>query len=400
MNTDRPGEPILHVDMDAFFAAVEQRDNPELARRPVAVGGSGGRGVVAAASYEARAFGVTSAMPMVRARQRCPALIVVAPRPERYRQVSRQVMAILSTFTPLVEPLSLDEAFLDVGGSTRLFGSPSTIGRQIRAEVASQVGLACSVGVGPSKFVAKLLSGLAKPDGILHWPADEVVERLGPLPLRHLWGAGPATVKRMQQWGLHTIGDVAAQPLPQLQRLVGRSLGHQLHDLAQGRDPREVTPHRHARSVSAEETYEHDVASAERLDRRLIALADKVGRRLRASQQTARTVTVKVRVAPFDTMTRSHTLPVATNSSREIVDVARDLLDGLQLAGTAVRLLGVGVSGLDNDAGTQQLALLDSDQQVDRERRAALETITDMIAERFDQSPVVPAASLKDHRSR
>ena len=398
----RHPEPILHVDMDAFYASVEQHDDPLLVGRPVAVGSPTGRGVVAAASYEARAFGVRSAMPMVRARRLCPGLMVVPPRFERYHEVSEQLMRILRDVTPLVEPLSLDEAFLDVGGAVRIFGDPPSIAERIRARVRDELGLPCSVGVGPTKSVAKLLSGLAKPDGSLHWPADEVITRLRPLPVGMLWGAGPRTTERLAENGLATIGDVADTDPRLLRRLIGDALGEQLHALARGIDPRPVDPVHEARSISAETTFDDDVDDQVILERRLQRLATGVARRLRGQGLAARTVTVKVRFADHRDLTRSHTLARATDRTHELVGAGRDLLHALDLEGSRVRLIGFRLSGLGAPEAAAQLTLLDDagttivdDGRVPGQRWEALDRAADAIAERYG-GPVVSFASLLD----
>ncbi len=404
MAAPRHPEPILHVDMDAFYASVEQRDDPSLRGKPVAVGGEGGRGVVAAASYEARRFGVHSAMPMVRARRLCPQLIVVGNRFDRYREVSRQVMALLHDVTPLVEPLSLDEAFLDVGGAVRIFGAPPAIGELIRQRVRAELDLPCSVGVGPTKSVAKLLSGKAKPDGVLHWPAAQVVERLRPLPVKDLWGAGPKTVERLESFGLHTIGDVAATDLRTLQRLVGDAAGTKLHQLARGEDPRRVTTTEPARSISAESTFDEDVDDLDLLHRHVLRLGEKVARRLRAGGHAGRTITLRVRFASFETITRSQTLPAPTDRTHDIVTVAGGLLDNLRLERVRVRLLGVGVSNLGDGDGGEQLALdqLLQDGEVARPpgvgdaRWRDLDRVADDVAARFGGVRVSYAALLDD----
>jgi DNA polymerase IV len=402
----RHPEPILHVDMDAFYASVEQRDDPDLVGRPVAVGSPTGRGVVAAASYEARVFGVRSAMPMVRARRLCPELVVVRPRFDRYHEVSAQLMRILRDVTPLVEPLSLDEAFLDVGGAVRIFGAPPAIAQQIRERVRDELGLPCSVGVGPTKSVAKLLSGLAKPDGSLHWPAGEVVARLRPLPVGMLWGAGPRTTERLAEHGLTTIGEVADTDVRLLRRLVGDALGGQLHALAHGIDPRVVEPEHEARSISAETTFDDDVDDPVVLERRLQRLGTGVARRLRAQGLAARTVTVKVRFSDHRDLTRSHTLPRPTDRTHELVEVGRELLRALGLGRTRVRLIGFRLSGLGSPEVAGQLSLLDDAGdvllgagRVPGERWEALDRAADAIAERYG-GPVVSFASLLDDEER
>jgi DNA polymerase IV len=393
-------EPILHVDMDAFYASVEQRDDPTLRGRPVVVGGEGGRGVVAAASYEARRFGIHSAMPMVRARRLCPDLVVVGSHFDRYRQVSRAVMTILRSYTPLVEPLSLDEAFLDVAGAVRLFGGPATIGHRIRADVRAQLDLPCSVGVGPTKSVAKLLSAKAKPDGLLHWPRAEVSDRLRPLPVAALWGAGPKTVERLTSYGFRTVGQLADADLRTLQRVVGEAQGAQLQRLARGEDPRRVTTHDPVRSVSAEETFEEDIDDPVVLRRHVLRLAEKVGRRLRRSQLAGRTVTLKVRFGSFETVTRSLTLPAPTDRTHDLVVVAGQLLDGLRLERARVRLLGVGVSNLGDGDAARQLSLDAPEVPVDlpwTDRRwEDVERVADTVAERFEGIGVSYAALLDD----
>ena len=400
-------EPILHVDMDAFYASVEQRDDPSLRGRPVVVGGAGNRGVVAAASYEARRFGVRSAMPMVRARRLCPDLVVAPHRFEVYREVSRQVMAILQSYTPLVEPLSLDEAFLDVTGAVRLFGSPEQIGHRIRADVREQCHLPCSVGIGPTKSVAKLLSAKAKPDGLLRWPADEVLERLRPLPIAELWGAGPKTVERLTAYGFRTVGQLADADLRTLQRVVGDVSGTHLHRLARGEDPRSVTPVSPTKSVSAEQTYDEDIDDPDVLRRQLLRLCEKVGRRLRKAGLSGRTITLKVRFGSFETVTRSSTLPAPTDRTHDLVTVAGGLLDGLRLERARVRLLGVGVSNLGDGDAARQLALdapvelfpLDAGEEQagwgDR-RWEDVERVADTVAERFRGIGVSYAALLDE----
>ena len=399
----RPDEPILHVDMDAFFASVEQRDDPALRGRPVVVGGAGGRGVVAAASYEARRFGIHSAMPMVHARRRCPDLVVVPHRLDAYREASRAVMAILRDVTPLVEPLSLDEAFLDVAGARRLFGEPPVIGAAIRARVRRQLDLPCSVGVGPTKSVAKLLSARAKPDGLLHWPAAQVPARLADLPVTELWGAGPRTVERLHAFGYRRIGQLAEADLPTLQRVVGAALGSRLRQLARGEDPRRVTPVEPSRSVSAERTFLVDLDDPDELRRQVLRLADRVGRRLRRADLAGRTVTLKVRFASFETVTRSATLAAPTDRTHEVATVATDLLDRLRLERVRVRLLGVGVSNLGDGDAARQLTLQEGATEAggagDR-RWELVDEVADRVAARFGGLGVSPAALLDDALDR
>jgi DNA polymerase-4 len=402
---DRHPEPILHVDMDAFYASVEQRDDPGLAGRPVAVGSPSGRGVVAAASYEARAFGIRSAMPMVRARRLCPDLVVVRPHFERYHEVSDRLMCILRDVTPLVEPLSLDEAFLDVAGAVRLFGDPPGIAVHVRARVREDLGLPCSVGVGPTKSVAKLLSGLAKPEGVLHWPAGEVAVRLRPLPVSMLWGVGPRTSERLHEHGLATIGDVADTDVRLLRRLVGDALGGQLHALARGIDTRRVEPVHEARSVSAETTFDDDVDDLVVLERRLLRLATGVARRLRGQGLAARTVTVKIRFSDHRDITRSLTLARPTDRTHDLVAAGHELLRALKLERTRVRLIGFRLSGLSEPDGVAQLSLLDDagtiveEGHAPGERWEALDRAADAIAARYG-APAVSFAALLDDEER
>jgi len=395
-------EPILHLDMDAFYASVEQRDDPALRGRPVAVGSPTGRGVVAAASYEARAFGVRSAMPMVRARRLCPDLVVVRPDFDRYHATSRALMVLLRTVTPLVEPLSLDEAFLDVSGSVRLFGDPPAIATLLRARVREELSLPSSVGVASTKSVAKLLSGLAKPDGLLHWPAAEVEARLRPLPVDVLWGAGPRTTERLVANGITTVGQVADTDVRLLRRLVGEALGSQLHALARGIDPRPVVPASEARSVSAETTFAQDVDDLVVVERRLLRLATEVTRRLRGQGLAARTVTVKVRFSDHTDISRSQSVPLATDRTHELSEVARTLLHAMRLERVRVRLIGVRLSGLGRPEQVAQLSLLDDDGdpvqgtgRVPGERWGALDRATDAIVARFG-APAMSFAALLD----
>jgi DNA polymerase-4 len=360
VTTEPPG--ILHVDMDAFFVSVELLDQPELRGRPVIVGGAGDRGVVAAASYEARAFGVFSAMPSVRARRLCPQAVFLPGRHARYGEVSSRVMAIFGSFTPLVEPISLDEAFLDVRRSRRLHGPAPDIARWIRARVLDEEGLTCSVGVAPSKFVAKLASEAAKPRASVHGPQpglgvkivapDEVLGFLHPLPVQALWGVGPATLERLGRIGIATVGDLAAMTLPTLTGALGDAAGRHLHALANGIDDRAVEPERQAKSIGHEETFPRDHHSLRTLERELVRLADSVGARLRAHGLAGRTITLKVRFHDFRTITRSTTLAGPTDSSHAVVTAAKQLLGGIDPS-PGVRLIGVSVSGLVEGAARQ-----------------------------------------------
>ena len=370
---DDTGCPILHVDMDAFYASVELRRRPELRGRPVIVGG-GRRGVVLSATYEARAFGVRSAMPMGRAVGMCPEAVVVPPDMRRYAAASAGVMAVFRSVTPLVEPLSLDEAFLDVSGARRRLGRPGWIGEWIRARIADEQGITCSVGVAPTKFVAKLASSRCKPDGLLVVPADGVRQFLHPLPVGALWGVGERTAAQLAGLGLRTVGDLAALPLPALARALGDGVAAHLHALANGEDPRAVVPAEPDRSIGAEETFEADVDDHAVIHRELLRLAEKTAARLRASGQAGRTVSLKIRFADFSTVTRARTLPAPTDAGHEVYATARALYDGLELDRPRIRLVGVRVEGIaaagesarQLELGARERGWRDADRAVDR----------------------------------
>lgn len=354
--------------MDAFFVSVELLDRPDLRGQPVVVGGGGDRGVVAAASYEARAHGVHSAMSSGQARRLCPHAVFLGGRFDRYVEVSAQVMGIFRDVTPLVEPLSLDEAFLDVTGARRLLGDGPTIAAAIRARVLDEVGLTCSVGVASTKFVAKLATEAAKPRASVKGPVFgsgvHVVEPadtlafLRPLPVQALWGVGPATLAKMQRMGVLTVGDLADLPEANVVASLGRSQGRHLHALANGIDEREVEPERTMKSIGHEETFVRDHHSRETLDRELVGFADAVASRLRSYSLVGRTVQIKVRFGDFTTITRSITLPIAVDDAPALLDAARSLLGQVDPA-PGVRLLGLSVSGLAAD-GARQLTIEDA----------------------------------------
>ncbi len=356
--SDDAGCPILHVDMDAFYASVEVRRRPDLVGRPVIVGGTGSRGVVLSATYEARAMGVRSAMPMVRARRACPQAVVIPPDFSLYQQVSAGVMAIFRSVTPLVEPLSLDEAFLDVAGARRRLGRPAQIAEWIRALVRDEQGVSCSVGVASTKFVAKLASARCKPDGLLVVPRDGVVAFLHPLPVAALWGVGERTEEQLTRLGLHTVGDLAATPVATLIRALGTAQGTHLAALAWGRDDRGVVPHEPDRSIGAEETFARDVDDPARVGRELLRLSERVAARLRSQGYVGRTVSIKIRFADFTTVSRSRTLASPTDVARVVHATARDLYEAMGLQRARLRLVGVRVEGLSAAAGQpEQLTL-------------------------------------------
>ncbi|MFE9690050.1 DNA polymerase IV [Micromonospora sp. NPDC005806] len=388
-DADDTGCSILHVDMDAFFASVEVRRRPELRGRPVVVGGIGPRGVVSSASYEARRYGVRSAMPTARARALCPDAVYLPPDFAQYSAASRAVMRIFRDVTPLVEPLSLDEAFLDVAGARRLFGPPARIARLIRRRVADEQGLTCSVGVASSKFVAKLGSTRAKPDGLLVVPATRVLDFLHPLPVGALWGVGERSAEALRRLGLNTVGDLAEAPLGLLRRAVGEASATHLHELAWGRDPRRVSPEHVEKSIGAEVTFDVDVIDPTEIRRALLALAEKAGARLRAAGQVGRTVSLKVRLADFRTVSRSRTLTVPTDTAREMFDTAWALWTALA-PGEPVRLVGVRMEGLAAAAETPQQLTLGAPERGWREAEAA----ADAAAARFGRSVIGPASLL------
>jgi DNA polymerase-4 len=388
LSGDDTGCTVLHVDMDAFYASVELIDRPHLRGRPVIVGGGGSRGVVLSATYEARAFGVHSAMPMSRARRLCPQGVVVEPDHHRYSEVSRGVMEIFRSVTPAVEPLSLDEAFLDVSGAVRRLGRPAVIAELIRDRVADEQLITCSVGVAATKFVAKLASGRAKPDGLLVVPRDETVPFLHALPVGALWGVGERTEEVLLRLGLRTVSDIAHTPLDTLKRALGEASGSQLHELSWGRDPRRVVPEQAEKSVGAEETFPRDVDDPAIVLREVLRLSERVAARLRAQDVVGRTVVLKVRFADFTTITRSRTLPEHTDVARNVYGTARELFERLGLDRARLRLVGVRVEGLAPASNGHRQLALDERPQGWREAERAV----DRASARFGAGAVRPAA--------
>jgi DNA polymerase-4 len=399
---------VLHADMDAFYASVEQRDHSELRGRPVVVGGSGPRGVVAAASYEARSFGIHSAMSSFEAKRRCPELIFVPGDIPRYKRESQRIFAIFRKFSPLVEGLSLDEAFLDLTGSERLLGPPRQVGEQLRKQILEQTALPVSVGIGPIKMVAKIASGAAKPDGLVEVLPEGVRAFLDPLPIRKIWGIGPVAGARLEGLGYRTIGNLAGASLEELRRLFG-DWGEGMGRLARGVDLREVEPHREAVSISEENTFERDVQDRGLLDATILTHAEAVARRLRRQGLMARTVVLKwrigrrVREGPrgYPARTRQITLAEPTDDGEIIVNSARMLLtDALT---EPIRLLGVGVSGLLDESGRSvQLSLFDErevggDVMTAPPRRRQLNRALDQLADRFGDD-IIKRASQADAR--
>ncbi len=386
---------ILHVDMDAFFVSVELLDNPDLRGKPVIVGGTGERGVVAAASYEARSYGVFSAMSSVKAQRLCPHALFLRGRYDRYEEVSRAVFAIFRDVTPLVDGISLDEAVLDVRGAVRLFGDGAAIGHEIRRRVLDEQGLTCSVGVAPRKLIAKLASEAAKPKASTKGPIfgsgvhvvteDEELAFLHAHPIRALWGVGPATEKRLDRLAVKTVGDLAALPEEAIVSALGDALGHHLHALAWARDERPVEPDLKPKSVGHEETFVKDHHTHESLERELVRMADSVGARLRKSGLQGRTVQLKIKFHDFNLITRSETVATSIDEGHLIFRVARRLLEAVDVS-TGVRLLGVSVSQLE-DASARQLSLDD----VVQPSWGAASSAVDEIRERFGDSSIVPA---------
>jgi DNA polymerase-4 len=392
---DDTGCHILHVDMDAFYASVEIRDRPELAGKPVVVGHSGGRGVVLSATYEARAFGVRSAMPVGQAKRMCPQAVFVPPRHGLYGAVSKEVMAVFRSITPEVEPLALDEAFLDVSGALRRLGSPATIGELIRRQISDQQSITCSVGIATSKFIAKLGSVHCKPDGLLVIPADGVLDFLHPLPVAALWGVGARTGQALARLGLRTVADIAHAPQDALERELGQAVAAHLCALARGRDDRKGVPGVSEKSIGAEETFPVDISDPELIRRELLRLSGRTASGLRLAGCAARTVVVKLRLANFTTITRSRTLPKPTDVTQQIYATACALYAGAGLDPRArLRLVGVRATGLipaaeaavQLELGERPTSWREADRAVDR------------IAGRFGKDAVRPAALVDGER--
>lgn len=379
---------ILHVDMDAFYASVEERDQPALRGQPVIVGGSAAqRGVVAAANYVVRSFGVHSAMPTSTALKLCPHAVLMPVRMSHYAEISRSLREIFFRYTPLVEPLALDEAFLDVSGSERLFGSPEEMARGLKKAIHDELGLVASVGVAPNKFLAKLASDLEKPDGLVVIARENVQEVLDPLPVGRIWGVGKATGKTFERLGIRTIGELRERSAGELESRFGK-MGDQIWSLAHGIDTRPVTPDREAKSISNETTFATDIDEMEILESWLMGLTEQVSRRLRRSGMGARTVHIKVRYDDFETFTRSISLPNPTTSTQDIWRSAATMLkERLPARPLCIRLLGVGVSNLQQQGSVQGELFHDPGQ------KSRLDEVTDEIEDRFGRGTVNRAAS-------
>jgi DNA polymerase-4 len=382
-----PSQPtILHADVDAFYASVEQRDDPRLRGRPVIVGG----GVVLAASYEAKAYGVRTAMGGAQARRLCPHAVVVRPRMAAYSEASKAMFEVFRQTTPLVEGLSIDEAFLNVGGLWRISGPPAKIAVGLRRDVRAQVGLPISVGVARTKFLAKVASGVAKPDGLLVVPPDRELDFLHPLPVERLWGVGPVTATKLRNRGITTVGEVAQLGESVLVAILGRAAGRHLHALAHNRDPRPVQVGRRRRSIGAQRALGRRPTSADELHTTVIALVDRLGRRLRAARRVCRTVVLRLRFDDFSRATRSHTLLQATAHTQTLLATAMDLLRTAtpMIQRRGLTLIGVALHNLIDDHAIQ-LAL-----PFDRRSTAALDTTLDTVRDRFGSTAITRAVLL------
>ena len=385
-------QTIIHCDMDAFYASVAELDDPSLRGKPVVVG-AGIRGVVLSANYPARKFGIRAAMPVGRAKRMAPNAIFVTPDHHRYAEISAKVMEIFESFTPYVEPISLDEAFMDVTGAQKLLGTPREIGQEIRKRVHDECGITCSVGIASNKFIAKLASGHCKPNGLLEIPDDRVISFLHPLPVRDLWGVGPKTAEQLERLGLHQISDIANTPLETLKRALGDATGEHLYELSWGRDFRTVVVDDPEQSIGANETFSYDMDDPEAILREYLKLTERASTRLRNRNLFAKTISITVRFADFKTITRSKTLPLPISSTHEIYQVVKDLYEALKLDRARLRLVGVSLSNLRDDAPEQ--LMLGQREKGWREAESAV----DRAAARFGERSVRPARLYKPKKS-
>lgn len=362
---------ILHVDMDAFYASVAELDNPQYKGKALVVG-AGVRGVVLSANYEARKFGIRAAMPVGRAKRMAPHAIFIAPEHHRYAEISERVMTIFNSFTPLVEPISLDEAFLDVTGAQKLFGDGREIAAKIRVQVEQEEGITCSVGIAQSKFIAKLASQHCKPNGMLEIKSDRILEFLHPLPVRALWGVGPKTAESLDRLGLHTVADIANTPRSTLVRALGDATGESLYELAWGRDYRNVIPDEPEKSIGNEETFARDIDSPEEILAQFLRMAEKATARLRERGLFAKTVTMKIKFADFTTLSRAKTLPIGIDGTHETYEIVKKLYLALHNEGARIRLVGVSMSNLLDEApvqlelGARERGWRDADTAIDK----------------------------------
>jgi DNA polymerase-4 len=390
-DVDDSGTPFLHLDMDAFFASVEELDDPSLVGKPVIVGGTSGRGVVSAANYVARTFGVNSAMPMSLALKRCPQAIVRPPRFDRYSEISQQVFAILQDVTPKVQPLSIDEAFCDVSGARALLGRPVDIARAIRTRVREELGLAASIGVASSMFVAKVAGARSKPDGLLVVPANETTEFLAPLPVTALWGVGAVTAKRLANFGLNTIADIQQSEMDSLVSILGARLAQHLHNLSMGIDERTIEDRSSERSIGRSNTFGTDLVDVSDMHREVLRMSTDVTARARTRNFLAHTVTVTVRLDDWSTVTRSHTFTDPTHATKVVAAEAVRLFDRVERFGHPVRLIGV---RLENLVGEGDLGLLWEDEDDGHH----IDDIVDAVAGRFGFGTVQPASLVRKKR--
>ena len=353
MSMQEAQEPtILHVDMDAFYASVAELDNPQYKGKALVVG-AGVRGVVLSANYEARKFGIRAAMPVGRAKRMAPHAIFIPPEHHRYSEISERVMTIFNSYTPLVEPISLDEAFLDVTGSKKLFGSGREIAALIRAQVEKEEGITCSVGIAPSKFIAKLASQHCKPNGMLEIKSDRILEFLHPLPVRAIWGVGPKTAESLDRLGLHTVADIANTARSTLIRALGDATGESLYELAWGRDYRDVVVNEPEKSIGNEETFSEDLDNPEEILREFLRMTEKATARLRERSLFAKTISIKIKFADFSSLTRSKTVPIAIDNTHDTYEVVKALYLALRNEGARIRLVGVSFSHLQEGAPVQ-----------------------------------------------
>ena len=362
---------ILHVDMDAFYASVAELDNPQYKGKALVVG-AGARGVVLSANYEARKFGIRAAMPVGRAKRMAPHAIFIPPEHHRYAEISERVMQIFHSYTPLVEPISLDEAFLDVTGSRKLFGDGREIAQKIRAQVEKDEGITCSVGIAQSKFIAKLASQHCKPNGMLEIKSDRILEFLHPLPVRAIWGVGPKTAESLDRLGLHTVSDIAHTPRATLIRALGDATGESLYELAWGRDYRDVIPDEPEKSIGNEETFARDIDSPEEILREFLRMTEKSTARLRERNLFAKTISIKIKFADFTSITRSKTLPLGIDGTQEVYEIVKKLYLALRNEGARIRLVGVSLGNLQDDSlvqlefGAREKGWRDADTAIDK----------------------------------
>jgi len=392
---DKQGQSkhIIHLDMDAFYPSVEVLDNPALKGKPVIVGGSKERGVVSSASYEARKFGIHSAQPIAKAKRLCPGGIFLPVRMSRYQEISKQVFGIFHRFTPLVEPISIDEAFLDVTDSIRLFGQPGNIAKKIKQIILTETGLTISAGVAPSKFVAKIASDIDKPDGLTVVHPDDVRDFLDPLPVKKMWGVGKVSQRLLSRLNIHNFRDLRQTPVKVLEKKFGKH-GVKIHLLAMGVDERDVIPDHDVKSIGHEQTFLQDIISLDTVQKELLALGSKVARRMRQKGLKGKTITLKVKYSDFVQITRSVTLPKSIDDGSEIYSVACRLLKKTGVTKKPVRLLGISLSQLSCLGTGTQLSLFDQDRS--SQERQRLNTALDSLYEKYGDKSVVPGTLLKD----